>query len=196
MHGITIKGGDTMKLNKLVMTAVLVLAGSGMAYGDVSNPNLQGPIGHDQQILQVQNEKGVTNEQSRIKNLEARIESLETQIRGLFYGVTHNRDASPLAVQPYDEETIQAMNQWSSEDHLSKAQEKVVYSEELKAKIQGLQVRFDRFYKKPYLDTKGFKRNSLNRLMGSLKQELRQETAKLAWHKTQAQVTMVSKSQL
>ena len=184
-----------MKFNTVILSAALVLTGGGMAYGDVSDPNIQGPVVNDHQSLQFQNDKGATNEQSRIKNLEARIESLETQMRGLFYGVANNRDASPLEVTPYNEETIQAMNQWSHEDHLSKAQEKVVYSKDLKAKIQRLQDRFDRYSKKPYLDTKGFKRDSLERQMGSLKQELRQETAKLAWHKTQAQKTMMSQSQ-
>lgn len=184
-----------MKFNNVILVAALVLTGGGMAYGDVSNPNIQGPGGNDHHLLQFQNEKGVPSEQGQIENLEARIESLEMQLKGLFYGVADNRETSPLKVPPYDEETIQAMNQWSSENHLSKAQEKVVYSAELKTRIQRLQDRLDRFSKRPYLDSKGFKRNSLKRLMGSLKQELREETAKLAWHKTQAEQTMMSQSQ-
>lgn len=176
-----------MKFNTVILAAALVLTGSGMAYGDLSNPNIQGPAGNNHHLLDYQNDKGVTTGSNRFENLEARIESLETQMKGLFKGVANNREASPIKVPPYNEETIQAMNQWSSHNHLSKAQEMVANSEELKAKIQRLQDRFDRFSKKPYLDTKGFKRDGLKRHMGSLKKELRVETAKVAWHKTQAQ---------
>lgn len=184
-----------MKFTKLVLAAALVLTGGGMAHGDVSNPNIQWPIGNDHQSLHFQNEKEMTNENSRIKNLEARIESLETQMKKLFHGIVDNRDVSHLGGIHYDEETIQAMNEWSPEDHLSKVQEKVVYSEELKSKIQRLKDRIDLFTKKPYLDTKGFKRDRFNRLLGNLKQELQEETAKLVWHKTQARKAMASKSQ-
>ena len=176
-----------MNFNTAILATALILTGSGVAYGDFSNSNIQGPVGNDHHLIEFQNDKAVTMGPSRIENLEARIQSLEMQMKGLFNGVANDQEVSPLKVPPYDEETIQAMNQWSSENHLSKAQEKVIYSEKLKAKIQRLQDRFDRFSKKPYLDTKGFKRDSLKRLMGSLKKELREETAKLAWHKTQAQ---------
>ena len=184
-----------MKFNNVILAAVFVLTGGGIAHGDVSGSNIQGPAVNDHQSLQFQNEKGTTSEQIRIKNLEGRIASLERQIQGFFFGVAKNRRASPLQAPPYDEETIQAMNQWSSEDHLSVAQEKIAYSDELRAKIQRLQARFDRFSQKPYLDTKGLKRNSLKRMLGSLNEELGHETAKLAWHKTQAQKTMMSQSQ-
>ncbi len=175
-----------MKFNTLLMTTALVLGGGGLVHADVTNPIVfDSPLGNDSQLLRVQNETGVTN--NRIGNLENRIELLESQIQTLLHGLADNRNTSIFGGTPYDEETIQRMNQWSPEDHLSKAQEKVVYSEELKSKIQQFQGRIDQLTKRPYLDTKGFKRAGLKRLMGNLQQELRMETAKLAWHKTQAE---------
>ena len=176
-----------MKVNNVILAAALVLTGSGMAYGDFSNPNIQGTDGNNHQLLQFKNDEGVTPGQSRLESLEARIESLEMQLEASFKGVANNGEASTLKVPPYDEETIQAMNQWSTESHLIKAQEKVVYSEELKTKIQELQDQFDRLSQRPYLDTKGFKRDGLKRLIGSLQKELQEETAKVVWHTTQAQ---------
>ena len=166
-----------------------------MAHADVSSTNHQGPLGNDHHALPMQNDTVATGDKSKIKNLEARIASLETQINKLFQGKAIEQGTPKAVPTPYDKETIQAMDAWSSEDHLNKVQEKVVYSGELKAKIERLQERIDRFTKKPYLDTKGFKRARLNRILGNLQKELQEETAKLAWHKTQAQQTMVSSSQ-
>lgn len=185
-----------MKLNHVILATIFVLGGGGMAQADVSSPNLEGPLGSNHHSMSVQNDTGVTEDHnSQIKNLEARIASLETQMNRLFQGLAEGRETSQVRSIPYDKETIQAMAGWSSEDHLNKAQEKVVYSGELKAKIQQLQERIDRFSQRPHLDTKGFKRAGLKRLLGNLQQELQEETAKLAWHKTQAQQTMVSQSQ-
>ncbi len=181
-----------MKLNPLILTTVFILGGAGMAHADVSNPN---PLGNDYQALPMQNDTGATDANSRIQSLEARIASLETQMNKLFHGMAVDRETSHSRAIPYDEKAIQAMNAWSSEDHLNKAQEKVVYSGELQAKIQRLQERIDRFSQKPYLDTKGFKRAGLKRLLGNFQQELQEETAKLAWHKIQAKQTRVSQSQ-
>ncbi len=178
-----------MKLNHVILTTVFILGGAGMAHADVSNPNPQGTLGIANQSQAVQQETG------RVKNLEARIASLESQLNALLRGPAVSGKTPHAVPAPYDPEAIQAMNKWSSEDHLNTAQEKVVYSGELKAKIQQLQNRIDRFTQKPYLDTKGLKRAKLNRILGNLQKELQEETAKLAWHKSQAKQTMISKSQ-
>ncbi len=184
-----------MKLNHWILTTMFMIGGGGLAQADVSNPNFQGALGPDYQSSTVQNETRVTDDKEKINNLEARIASLESQLNALFRGTAESGKTPHAVPAPYDREAIQAMNKWSSEDHLITAQEKVVYSGELKAKIQYLQDRIDRFTQKPYLDTKGLKRAKLNRILGNLQKELQEETAKLAWHKSQAKQTMVSQSQ-
>ena len=93
---------------------------------------------------------------------------------------------SPLSNRPLAE--------WVSEDHRIAA---VIYTQEtsrLEAKVANLARRVEKFIKKPYLDPKGFKRQSARRLMGTYRGELTELYERIAWHHAEADRLSVKSS--
>jgi len=93
---------------------------------------------------------------------------------------------------PYDVEKLQSMQTWTVENHVDKAKAAKEKFENLEAKIDELQTKIDKFSQKPYLDTKGFKRQGLRLWKGKLINELRQIADKVVWHETQAHQMLAS----
>ncbi|WP_447969279.1 hypothetical protein [Nitrospira sp. M1] len=93
---------------------------------------------------------------------------------------------------PFNIENHQTMKTWSAENHVEKARVAKEKVEGLEAKIDELQTKIDKFSQKPYLDTKGFKRQGLRLWKGKLVNELRQIVDKIVWHEQQAHEMVAS----
>jgi len=52
--------------------------------------------------------------------------------------------------------------------------------------VANLERRVEKFTKKPYLDTKGFKRQSARRLSGTYRKEISELRDRIAWHHEKA----------
>ena len=85
-----------------------------------------------------------------------------------------------------------SMQAWSADEHMALAKSSKEKFENLETEIQQLQAKIDRFTKKPYLDTKGFKRQGLKLWRGKLLNELNQIASKIVWHETQAKEIVIS----
>ncbi|NKB81191.1 MAG: hypothetical protein GKS05_04740 [Nitrospirales bacterium] len=97
---------------------------------------------------------------------------------------------------PYDSNRVQMMQGWTSEEHVREATAHHQKAEDLHMEIQRLQNRIDRFFQKPYLDTKGFKRSRLKHMKGHLIQAFRKATTKTVWHTRQAEKIITSEQNL
>ncbi|GJL64994.1 MAG: hypothetical protein NPIRA04_36480 [Nitrospirales bacterium] len=93
---------------------------------------------------------------------------------------------------PYNDEKLQSMQAWSVENHVEKAMAAKEKFENLEAQIDEVQTRIDKLTQKPYLDTKGFKRQGLRLWKGKLINELRDVADKVVWHENQAQDMLAS----
>ena len=93
---------------------------------------------------------------------------------------------------PYDPETRQTMQTWSVDEHIASAKAAKEKFDVIEAKVEALQQRIDRFAQKPYLDTKGFKRQGLRLLKGKLMNELGQAADRVVWHENLAKEILVS----
>ena len=185
--------GNMVRLQILLTTIFLVISSS-LALADGSVTFTNGPFGQDALSTQSGKVEGSKTKGEKLEILESKLEELETRMNKLFSNSPLQAQGLNLEHNPYDSNTIQSMQRWSAEDHLLKAKTNHQKSEVLEGKIQNLQNQIDRLSKKPYLDTKGFKRDSLNRWKGNLVQELREATTKTAWHRVQAEKIMISES--
>ncbi|WP_454060809.1 hypothetical protein [Candidatus Nitrospira salsa] len=93
---------------------------------------------------------------------------------------------------PYDADKLQTMQSWTAENHVEKVRAAKETFENLEAKIDEIQTKIDKFSQKPYLDTKGFKRQGLRLWKGNLINELRQTADKVVWHENQAHEMLAS----
>ena len=163
---------------KTLLTMVFFVFGSTLALAEGSH-------------LMNGHEPGVQTNQQKLERLEAKIKALESRIDNYLPKPTSE---SELGSNPYAPDTVKKMVGWSSKDHLMEARAHHQTVETLEQKIQILNDRIDRFNKKPYLDTKGFKRAGLKRIKGNLVQDLREARVKTVWHKEQAEKVMLSDS--
>ncbi|MDT7044056.1 hypothetical protein [Candidatus Nitronereus thalassa] len=167
-----------MLFQRALLTMVFFMVGSTLALADSS------------QLMKDQ-ATGVQSDQKKLERLESKIQALESRINQYLPKSSTEVD---LGSNPYDSDVVKRMVGWSSQDHLTKAREHQEQIDSLDNKIQNLNDRIERFNKKPYLDTKGFKRDNLKRLKGNLVQDLREATVKTAWHQEQAEKVMFSES--
>ena len=129
--------------------------------------------------------------QAKIERLESKIQALESRINQY---LPKDSNKIELTGNPYESKMVQQMVNWSSNDHLQEAKVQHQKIQDLENRIGSINERIDRFNKKPYLDTKGFKRSSLKHIKENLVQDLRQATMKTAWHKEQAEKSMFSET--
>ena len=168
-----------MLIRQTLLTMVFFVFGSTVALADSSH-------------LMNGHETGGQISKQKLETLEAKIKALEARIDKYLPKSSHEVE---LGSNPYAPDMVKTMVGWSSKDHLKEARAYHQKVETLEQKIQNLNDRIDRFNKKPYLDTKGFKRASLKRIKGNLVQDLREATLKTAWHKDQAEKLMLSESE-
>ena len=155
-----------MLLHRTLLTMVFFVLGSTLALAD-SSTFLKGPGSEGPSV------------QKKLEMLESKIQALESRINQY---LPKSLTEVELGSNPYDSDAVKRMAGWSSQDHLTKAREHQEQIESLDNRIQNLNDRIERLNKKPYLDTKGFKRASLKRIKGNLVQDLREATVKTAWH--------------
>jgi hypothetical protein len=77
-------------------------------------------------------------------------------------------------------------NELAAEDHWEASE---LYEESLvrlESKVAHLEKRIERFTKKPYLDTKGFKRQGAKLLIGAYNSEIAELRKHIAWHENEA----------
>ncbi len=74
----------------------------------------------------------------------------------------------------------------SAEFHLTQAQKLEQEVADLGAKVRELTQKVARYEKKPYLDTKGFLRDSLKRIIGTTVQKASSLREQVAWHREEA----------
>lgn len=77
--------------------------------------------------------------------------------------------------------------EWSVEDHREEASLYELEAQRLEAKVAHLKKRVETYKKKPYRDSKGFKRDSLKRLMGVNQKSLKLFRQHVAWHHAEAE---------
>ena len=77
-------------------------------------------------------------------------------------------------------------SQFSADDHLTMAQTLEQKVATLEAKILKMAEKITEYDSKPYLDTKGFRRDSLKRIIGSTLKEIKILRERIAWHRTEA----------
>ena len=165
-------------IRPILATIVFFTFGSFLAWADTSHLS----NGHDQESQTVQ---------QKLLILESKINALESRID---QHLPKPSIGVKLGSNPYDPETSKTMVGWSSKDHLTKARVHHQQFEALESKIHSLNDRIDRLNRKPYLDSKGLKRNSLKRIKGNLVRNFRDAALKTAWHQEQAQKLMLSES--
>ena len=99
---------------------------------------------------------------------------------------------SPMSVAAADitSPTIKLENsewsQFTADDHLTVAQTLEQKVARLEAKILNMTEKITEYGRKPYLDTKGFRRDSLKRIIGSTLKEIKDLRERIAWHRTEA----------
>ncbi|GJL58540.1 MAG: hypothetical protein NPIRA03_13970 [Nitrospirales bacterium] len=74
----------------------------------------------------------------------------------------------------------------SAEFHLTQAQKLEQEAADLAAKVRELTQKVARYEKKPYLDTKGFYRDGLKRIIGTTLQKASSLREQMAWHREEA----------
>lgn len=167
-----------MLIRQTLLTMVFFAIGSSLAFADTSH-------------LMNGHENGGQTNQQKLETLEAKIKALESRIDKY---LPKTSPEVKLGSNPYAPEMVKKMVSWSSKDHLMEANAHHQTVETLEQKINKLNDRIDRFNKKPYLDTKGFRRASLKRIKGNVVQDLREATLKTVWHREQAEKVMLSES--
>ncbi len=99
---------------------------------------------------------------------------------------------SPISVATGDTKspsTQLGISEWSqvtADDHLTTAQTLEQKVATLEAKIIKMAEKVIEYDRKPYLDTKGFRRDSLKRIIGSTLKEIKELQKRIAWHRTEA----------
>ncbi|HNP61774.1 MAG TPA: hypothetical protein PKM72_13095 [Nitrospirales bacterium] len=74
----------------------------------------------------------------------------------------------------------------TAEFHLTQAQKLEQEATDLAAKVTELNQKIDKYEKKPYLDTKGFHRDGLKRIIGTTLQKVSALRGQVAWHRDEA----------
>ena len=100
--------------------------------------------------------------------------------------------AASSGIDPNELKVSQSAYTLSVNDHVSKAKAAKNHFEGLEGEIEKLQARIDKFNKKPYLDTKGFKRQGLRLWKDKLVNELKATADEIVWHETQAKEMLAS----
>ena len=98
---------------------------------------------------------------------------------------------SPVLAKGSDQFSTDSVNRQtlaplSVNEHLQLADSAKSTFNDLENQIEKVQARIDKFNQKPYLDTKGFKRQGLRLWKGKLVNELKEAADKVVWHETQA----------
>jgi chaperonin cofactor prefoldin len=167
-----------MLIPKTLFAVVFFVFGSTLALADSSQ-------------LSMMHETEAQSNYQKLGMLELKIQALESRIDKY---LPKSSVEVEVGKNPYDSDTVQRMVGWSSQDHLTQAREHHAQIDALGKRIEDLDTRIERFNRKPYLDTKGFKRASLKRIKGNLILDLREATVKTAWHQSQAEKVMLSES--
>ncbi|WNM62336.1 hypothetical protein [Candidatus Nitrospira neomarina] len=74
----------------------------------------------------------------------------------------------------------------TAEFHLTQAQKLEQEAADLAAKVRELNQKVAKYEKKPYLDTKGFHRDGLKRIIGTTLQKVSALQDQVAWHRDEA----------
>ncbi len=181
-----------MLKSPFVLAAMFVVLGNSGVWAESTNPNHKESLRMVTfQDLSVTERDGVTH-QEKLDLLQSKLQELEAQMKQLLPEASLQGQASKNI--PYDSHTVKVMQGWSSTDHLREANVSEQNMVSVEEKLQKIQSRLDRLAAKPYLDTKGFKRSGLKTLKGRLTQKLHEARQKIAWHRSQAQTIMSSKS--
>ncbi len=166
-----------MLIKQTVLTMTFFVFGSALALADTSH------------LMNGGQEKGSPVNQQKLEILEAKIKALESHIGKYLPTPEVKLDSNPYAPQMAKE-----MMGWTTKDHLREANVHQQTVQTLEPKIQQLTDRIDRYNRKPYLDTKGFRRDNMKRTRGNLVRDLKEATLKTTWHQKQAQQAMASES--
>lgn len=82
--------------------------------------------------------------------------------------------------------TTNPLKEWSAEEHMAVARTQDQEAQKLIARIEKLVEQISLLSKKPYLDPKSLRRDSLRRITGNLIGELRTIQTQIAWHQKEA----------
>lgn len=183
-----------MLISQFVLAATFLVLGPSVVLADRSNTS---PVGN----LNVEESPVLSADAHRSKTLQekwdflaSKYEELEAKMERLSPESSFQQQGADLNKNPYGSQVDRTMQGWSFMDHLAEAKANQQEADTLEEKIQNIQHRIDTYSKKPYLDTKGFKRSGLEILKGKLTKDLRSATQKIAWHKLQAKTIMISES--
>ena len=114
------------------------------------------------------------------------MKQLTMLIAAIFLLVSPMSVASGDTTSPTTQLDISEWSQTTADDHLTTAQTLEQKVATLKAKIIKMAERVTEYDRKPYLDTKGFRRDSLKRIIGSTLKEIKDLQKRIAWHRTEA----------
>ncbi|MDX1411171.1 MAG: hypothetical protein R3351_03360 [Nitrospirales bacterium] len=114
------------------------------------------------------------------------MKQLTMLIVAIFLLVSPISVASGDTTSPNTQLGISEWSQTTADDHLTTAQTLEQKVSILEAKIIKMAERVTEFERKPYLDTKGFRRDSLKRIIGSTLKEIKDLQNRIAWHRTEA----------
>ncbi len=84
----------------------------------------------------------------------------------------------------------------SAQDHLKKAQDLEQEIERLADQMFTLDQRMKKYQKKPYLDTKGFRRSGLKLVMGSTMNDIKMLNQQIAWHREEASKLAIARDNI
>ena len=114
------------------------------------------------------------------------MKQLTMLIAAIFLLVSPMSVASGDTTSPNTHLGISEWSQTTADDHLTTAQTLEQKVATLEAKVIKMAERVAEFDRKPYLDTKGFRRDSLKRIIGSTLKEIKDLQKRIAWHRTEA----------
>lgn len=77
-------------------------------------------------------------------------------------------------------------NETNAEDHLKAAENFEEKLTTLEDEVRRMAEKFGEYNRKPYLDTKGLRRDSLKRIIGSTMKEIEDLRERITWHRTKA----------
>ena len=92
-----------------------------------------------------------------------------------------------------DTETRQVLQTLSVDEHLRILASAKQQFEDLENRIEKVEARIDNLTRKPYLDTKGFRRQGLRLRKGRLLSEQIEAANKIVWHETQVKEMQASR---
>ena len=163
-----------MLISPLVLAAAFLVFGSSGVLAEISptsqNGSLRAVTFPDSSAKKLDGKI----QQETIEILQSKLQELEAQMKQLLPNSSLEGQGVGSENIPYDSSVVEAMQDWSSTDHLREAHTSQQEATTLEKSLQKLQSRIDRFAQKPYLDTKGFKRSGFKILKGNLTQELRE----------------------